>query len=83
VELLTSGPARTFGVPGGSLTRGTAADITVVDPEVDWVVDASKLHSKSRNTPFEGWNLKGRAVRTFVGGRQVHEHQGERCSCPA
>jgi dihydroorotase len=71
VELLTDGPARAFGLPGGHLAPGAPADVTLVDPEVEWAVDAERFFSKSRNTPFNGRLLKGRATQTWVGGRLV------------
>jgi dihydroorotase len=71
VELLTDGPARAFGLPGGHLAAGAPADMVLVDPEVEWAVDAERFFSKSRNTPFNGRLLKGRVVQTWVGGRCV------------
>jgi dihydroorotase len=50
---------------------GRTADVTIIDPELEWAFDASASQSISRNTPFDGWKLKGRAVRTIVGGRTV------------
>jgi dihydroorotase len=73
VELLTDGPAKAFGLPGGHLKPGAPADITLVDPEAKWTVDAGRFFSKSRNTPFHGRSLKGRVVQTWVGGRCVFE----------
>jgi dihydroorotase len=54
---------------GGTLSIGANADITIIDPDLEWTVEASQFKSKSKNTPFDGWKLKGRAVRTIVGGR--------------
>ncbi|MHB8846775.1 MAG: dihydroorotase [Nitrospirota bacterium] len=54
---------------GGTLTIGAAADITIIDPNIEWTVKAAEFRSKSRNTPFDGWKLKGRAVKTIVGGK--------------
>jgi len=71
IARLTIGPARALGIPRGTLEVGAAADLTVIDPEVKWTVDAEKLHSKSKNTPFSGWQLKGVATHTIVGGRVV------------
>ena len=53
----------------GTLTVGADADITVMDPAREWVYDVNQTASKSRNTPFHGWSLKGKAVATIVGGR--------------
>jgi dihydroorotase len=73
IGLLTSGPAKAFGLPGGSLGVGSPADITVVDPERAWKVNAAQLRSKSRNTPFDGRALVGRVTDTFVDGRRVFQ----------
>jgi dihydroorotase len=66
-------PARLFGLPGGSLAPGSVADVTVFDPEAEWSVDPSTFLSKSRNTPFTGWTLKGKPRVTVVGGVVVWE----------
>jgi len=71
IEMLTIAPARAFDLPGGTLTAGSPADITVFDPDREWTVDPQRFKSKSRNTPFTGWRLRGAVVATFVGGRQV------------
>jgi dihydroorotase len=71
VDLLSCGPARVLGIPGGTLAPGSVADITVFDPEKETVIDVSKSESKSRNTPFDGWRLKGAAVATFLAGRRI------------
>jgi dihydroorotase len=64
-------PARILRLPLGEIAEGKTADITVIDPDVEWTVDAARFASKSRNTPFEGWRMKGRARCTIVGGRVV------------
>jgi len=71
VELFTSGPARTFGLPGGSLAEGGVADLTLLDLERRVTVDAAAFRSRSRNTPFGGWSLLGGPAATIVGGRLV------------
>ena len=71
VELLSSGPATAFGLPGGHLSPGAPADVTVVDPNAEWTVDPARLQSRSRNTPYAGMRMVGRVVHTFVGGRPV------------
>jgi dihydroorotase len=73
VARMTVGPSRILGIPAGTLDVGAAADVTLVDPERRWRVDARGLRSKSRNTPFDGWEMTGRAVAVFVGGRLVHD----------
>jgi dihydroorotase len=75
VAALTIGPARILKLPAGTLAAGGAADVTLVDPERRWRVEARAFRSKSRNTPFEGWEMAGRAVAVFVGGRLVHDER--------
>ena len=77
IMALSMNPARVLGVDGGSLSLGAPADVTVIDPQRRWRVDVSRLHSKSRNTPFAGQELQGRAVTTIVGGRVVWQLEGE------
>jgi dihydroorotase len=71
VALLTWGPARALGLPGGTLKVNGLADITLVDLEAEWAVDPDAFQSKSRNCPFAGMKLKGKVVQTLVGGRTV------------
>ena len=66
---MSTTPAAIFGLPGGTLAEGAPADVTVIDPELDWTCDAAALRSRSRNTPFSGRALRGRAALTVVGGR--------------
>jgi dihydroorotase len=61
-------PARIIKSGGGTLSVGAVADITIIDPDMEWTVKAAEFRSRSCNTPFEGWKLKGKAVRTIVGG---------------
>lgn len=75
IEMLTVGPARAFSLPCGTLAEGSAADITIFDPKRRWQVDPRQFKSKSRNTPFAGWELDGIVVATFVGGREVYRAQ--------
>jgi dihydroorotase len=73
VELFTAGPARVVDIKGrGSLARGNHADVTIFDPKKRWTFEAAKSRSKSRNTPFDGWQLTGKVVATIVGGRVVY-----------
>lgn len=76
IERLSTGPARVLGVAGGTLEVGVPADITIIDLNREWTVDASAFASKSRNCPFDGWTLKGKAVMTIVGGKVVWEEEG-------
>ncbi|HEY6357811.1 MAG TPA: dihydroorotase [Vicinamibacterales bacterium] len=69
VELLSANPARILGVSGGTLAEGGPADMTVLAPEVAVTIRAAHFRSKSRNTPFDGWSLKGAVAATIVGGR--------------
>jgi dihydroorotase len=71
VELLSVNPARILGVPGGSLSPGTPADVTILAPDLQVRVEASRLRSRSKNTPFDGWQLRGGVAATLVGGRPV------------
>ncbi len=66
-------PARAFQLAGGTLEVGVAADVTLIDPSIEWRVDSSRFHSRGRNTPFEGMVLRGRADVTLVDGTVVHE----------
>jgi dihydroorotase len=75
VELLSRNPARILGIKKGTLAVGADADVTIIDPELERTVDVSQFKSKSRNSPFHGWILRGWPVATVVGGRVVHEHQ--------
>ena len=76
VRRLSTKPAEILGVPGGTLQPGAIADVSVVSPEAEWRVEASALRSKSKNSPFLGWTMKGRALFTLVGGRVVYEGAG-------
>ncbi|MDH5626605.1 MAG: dihydroorotase [Nitrospira sp.] len=73
VEKLTSAPAAVFGLKKGTLAVGADADVAIVDQQAEWEVDPGKFRSKSRNTPFVGWKVKGRVMTTIVGGRVVFE----------
>jgi dihydroorotase len=72
VELLSVNPANILKIPGGALTEGAVADLTVLAPDLQTVVDPSKFRSKSRNTPFGGWQLRGAVAATIVSGRAVY-----------
>ncbi len=73
VERMSCAPARALSLPGGTLRPGSAADVTLFHPDAEWTVDPARFLSMSRNTPFRGWTLRGRPVRTIVGGRTVWE----------
>ncbi len=72
VELLSVNQARILGIPGGTLTEGGPADLTILAPDTPVTVHAAALRSKSKNTPFEGWTLRGAVAGTMVGGRLVY-----------
>jgi dihydroorotase len=73
VELLSANPARILALSGkGSLRKGADADVTVIDPDAEWEYRDVDVRSKSRNSPFFGWKLRGRAVATIRGGRVTH-----------
>ncbi|MHB1398424.1 MAG: dihydroorotase [Trichloromonadaceae bacterium] len=73
IRLLTCGPAQALGIPRGTLAAGVAADVTIIDPELNWTLEADKLASKSKNTPFDGWIMKGAATHTLVAGKVVYQ----------
>ena len=79
IRKLTVTPARILGIPGGSLSPGAPADVTVIDPARTWTVDANRFRSRSRNTPFHGHTLTGRAVLTILGGRVTHRSARDGC----
>ena len=72
VERMSCNPSKILGLGRGTLAAGSPADITVIDPSLEWVVEADKLASKSKNSPFLGWSVKGAAVQTIVGGKVVY-----------
>ena len=72
IELLSTNPAQVLKIPGGSLAEGQPADVTIIDPERSVTIDAAATRSRSRNTPFHGWTLRGAVVLTIVGGRVVY-----------
>ena len=72
VDALSTAPARLYGLPGGTLAPGAAADLIVVDPDYPWVVREEDIRSRSKNTCFEGARLQGKVLQTVVAGRTVH-----------
>ena len=73
VEMCAANPAKIFRLEGrGTLKPGSIADITIIDPERKWTYSNADSRSKSRNTPFDGWEFTGKAVATIVGGRIVN-----------
>lgn len=76
IELLSVNPAKILGIPGGTLAEGAAADITILAPDLEVSIVAARLQSKSKNTPFDGWTLRGGVAATLVGGRTVFVNEG-------
>ncbi|HEV3484674.1 MAG TPA: dihydroorotase, partial [Vicinamibacterales bacterium] len=74
IELLSVNPARVLALPGGTLADGAAADITVLAPDLPVTICAAALRSRSKNTPFDGWQLRGGVIATIVGGRVVYRN---------
>ena len=70
LEKMTLNPARILGIPKGTLQVGADADVVVIDPQVTWTVEPDRFRSKSRNTPYAGWQLQGRAAQVFVSGER-------------
>ena len=73
IEMYTAEPAKLLKLEAGTLSVGASADVTLLNPDLEWTVQIDKFESGSRNSPFDGWKLKGRAVRTIVGGKTVWE----------
>jgi dihydroorotase len=80
VELLSVNPARILNVPGGTLSEGAPADITIIAPDLKVKIEAAKLRSRSKNTPFDGWELRGGVAATLVGGRPLYVNAEARIS---
>jgi dihydroorotase len=80
VELLSVNPARILNVGGGTLSEGMPADITIVAPDMKVRIEAAKLRSRSKNTPFDGWELRGGVAATLVGGRPLFVNSEARIS---
>jgi dihydroorotase len=75
IERMAIAPARILGLEAG-VRVGLPADVTLIDPNKKFTVRAAAMQSKSRNTPFDGWTLKGKAVMTIMDGRIVYRDQG-------
>jgi dihydroorotase len=75
VQLMSVNPAQILRVPGGSLTAGAAADITILAPDLMVTIEAKRLRSRSKNTPFDGWELRGGVAATIVGGRTLFRNE--------
>jgi len=77
VEMMSLKSAQLLKIDGGTLEEGMRADVTLIDPNMEWTVDPAKFISRSRNSPFAGWRLKGRAVLTIVAGDVVYDGRTE------
>jgi len=77
VARFTTGPAKLLRLPKGTLRVGSDADVTVFDPQRDWVFSAEDSASKSKNSPFHSWSLKGKAVATIVSGKMAWSETAE------
>jgi dihydroorotase len=75
VELMSVNPARILRVPGGTLSEGAPADITIVAPDLKVRIEAAKMRCRSKNTPFDGWELRGGVAATIVGGRTLYVNE--------
>jgi len=71
VTKMSYAPAKVFNLPGGSLKPGNLADITIIDPNLSYKIDVTQFYSKGRNCPFNGWEVKGKAIITIIGGNIV------------
>jgi len=80
VELLSVNPARILNVPGGTISEGAPADLTIIAPDLKVRIETAKLRSRSKNTPFDGWELRGGVAATLVGGRPVYVNAETRIS---
>jgi len=78
LHALTAAPARILGLGAGTLAKGAAADVVLIDPNDSFAVHHAELHSRAQNTPFEGRHFHGRAVKTFVGGECVFDRKARR-----
>jgi dihydroorotase len=77
IEKLTTNPARILGIDRGTLKPGAVADVTIIDPNAKWTIDPRHFRSKSRNCPFAGWHVCGRAHAVIVGGELKFAYNGE------
>src|SRR5206468_2103107 len=76
IDLMSTRPASLVGLQKGTLNKGADADVTIIDPKMKWTIDVDEFASKSRNCPFHGWQVTGRAVMTIVGGDVKWELRG-------
>ena len=82
IAKLTVNPAKVLNIPKGTLAAGADADVTIIDPERSWTVDLQQFASKSRNSPFDGWPVRGRATHVLVGGQLRYPQEMARQASP-
>jgi dihydroorotase len=70
---MTCNAAKIINFDGGKIQKGARADLTLIDLNSEWTINSQKFYSKSKNSPFDGFKVKGRAVMTVVGGKVVYE----------
>ena len=75
IEMLTVGPSKIVSIPKGTLSEGADADVAIFDIQTEKEVDVKKFKSKGKNSPFNGWRLKGWAVTTIVGGEIKYQQE--------
>ena len=68
---MTCNPAKIINFDGGVISRNARADLVIIDLDHEWTINSSNFHSKSKNSPFDGFKVKGRAIRTVVAGKTV------------
>jgi len=76
IELMSTRPAKIIGIEKGSLEIGKQADVTIIDPDIEYVVDTKTFRSKSRNCPYQGWSLKAKVLNTIVAGEIRYDAKG-------
>ena len=76
VRVMSLRPAEIFGLPAGTLRPGSPADMVLIDPAREWTIEPEEFRSKSRNCPYAGWRLRGKAVAAWVSGRQAYAESG-------
>jgi dihydroorotase len=69
IDLMSTRPARIVKLHRGTLNEGAVADVTIINPNLEWTIDVESMKTKSSNCPFDGWKVKGRATHTIVGGQ--------------
>jgi len=78
IRKLSLNPATIFQLPGGRVEVGMDADLTIIDPEKEWTIEERGFFSKSRNSPFVGWKVKGRVDMTLVGGEVIYQQTDQK-----